>query len=96
MSGTVDAALYDLRPAAETVDLRWTGRSSGFEPEPLHLHGHISEGRGGKGLVSRLSQRVLVTRPGILYQRKRENLMEESGSDANAEVQIGGGRNMEA
>ena len=37
MSGTVDAALYDLRPAAETVDFVMDRRSSGFEPEPLPL-----------------------------------------------------------
>ena len=29
----------------------------------------------------------------ILYQRKRENLMEDGGSDANAEVQTGTDRN---
>ena len=28
-----------------------------------------------------------LTRPGFLYQRKREHLREEGGSDANAEVQ---------
>ena len=37
MSGTVDAALYDLRPAAETVDFVMDRRSSGFELEPLPL-----------------------------------------------------------